>query len=628
MSKAQTTAELRAKVSALRASGSDDAARALLAARSLEGAAFFEYPWLAEALEAVSPGVLPFRLGVLSTFTVESLRAPLRALGLAQGFDFSLYFGGFGQLEQEVMAAGSGLGQHEPQAIVFAWQLRDLSPALAERFLDLSGDEVEGEVQSVLSRVRMLIEQTRRNIGRAAILVHAFVPPEEAPLGVIDFGHEGGLRRVVDALNSGLCALAGSFDSTYVVDCPGLARRCGSDWFSAAHWYTARAPLGAGALVELGREWVKFVRAIAGKTKKVLVADLDNTMWGGIVGEDGFDGIKIGTEYPGNAFRAFQLELKQFARRGIVLALNSKNNEADVREVFEKHEQMVLGWDDFAAKRVNWQDKVGNLKALAAELSLGIDSFVFIDDNPVEIELVQQALPEVTTVLVPEEPSELPGLLSRLGYFDSVIYSEEDRKRGEFYRAQAERSQLEQSSTDLESFYRSLDMKLFVYEVGEGQIPRVSQLTQRTNQFNMTTRRYTEADIRGFVESDEAVVRAYRLEDRFGDNGIIGVVIAKRQGGAWELDTFLLSCRVIGRKVEDAIVALLAAEAQAAGASALVGEFIPTKKNAPAKEVYSNIGFEKTEEDASGVSRWRLGLSGTLPEVADWFVVEQVGGEG
>jgi FkbH-like protein len=370
----------------------------------------------------------------------------------------------------------------------------------------------------------------------------------------------------------------------------------------------------------LAFEYVKYFRALAGRSKKVLVTDLDNTLWGGILGEEGVHAIELGPSYPGNAFTAFQREIKQLSRRGIVLAINSKNNESDVREVFEKHPHMPLRWEDFAGVRVNWTDKVTNMRQLAEELSLGLDSFVFIDDSPAEIEIVQRELPEVTTIQVPREPAQLPGLLARLGYFDSVLYTEEDRRRGELYRSQVKRLELERSSTNLEAFYRSLNMRLIIQTVDDADVPRVAQLTQRTNQFNLTTRRYSEADVRRVRDSETHVLRAYRLEDRFGDNGIIAVTIVATDGTAARLDTFLMSCRVIGRTLETAILAELVRELQGRGLKTLIGEFLPTKKNAPAKDVLEKHGFARSEAELDG-TLWELSLHDPSLRVPEWITV-------
>ncbi|MDH3208557.1 MAG: HAD-IIIC family phosphatase, partial [Gemmatimonadota bacterium] len=581
-----------------------------------------EYAWLSRELAQSAPGCKHHRLAYLSTFTLEPIRDVLLATGLAHGYDLALYFGGFQQLEQEVMLPDSGLSRHKPDTIVFFWALRDLSPTLWHSSLDLTDDEVGAEIDGLRNRIRGLVLGSRANFPNSRLLLHTFVRSRDGALGIIDFEHPRGHTGLTNELNEGLRRLAEEDEGVHLVDSDRLAHESAPEWFEARHWYSARAPLGPKALTTVASEYVKYVRAFMGDTKKVLVTDLDNTLWGGVLGEDGIDRLALGTEYPGNAFVEFQQELKQLSRRGTVLAINSKNNEGEVREAFSSHGSMVLEWDDFAAKRVNWRDKASNMRELAEELSLGLDSFVFIDDSPHELEIVQQALPEVTVVQVPQDPSELPGLLSRLGFFDSVVYTEADRKRASYYRVRGMESELKRSSTDLEGFYRSLGMRLTVYAVGETETPRVAQLTQRTNQFNMTTRRYTESDIRGFLDDPDYLVRAYRVEDRFGDNGIVGVAIVRKLS-EWYLDTLLMSCRIIGRAVEDAILALLAEEAISAGARALVGEFIPTKKNAPACDVYARLGFVPTGTDleCQEGARSELLLDDCPLRVPDWFEV-------
>ncbi|MDY6836566.1 MAG: HAD-IIIC family phosphatase [Thermodesulfobacteriota bacterium] len=593
----------------------------MLARRALATPPFYEYPWLAKELARCVAEPFTFRLGLLSTFTFEPIRHSLSAVALAQGFELKLYFGGFQQLEQEVMILGSGLARHKPQVIVVAWRLADLSPLLWHSPLDLTESKLQGEIEGVLDRAVELVRACRNNLPQSHLILHTVVPPDHPVFGVVDFQHPRGHQWITNSINAGLRKLATETEGVHLLDCEAVARRIhGEAWFDARHWYTARAPLAAEGLVALAYEYVKYLRALSGKTKKVLVTDLDNTLWGGILGEDGFNGIALGETYPGNAFLAFQWEMKMLSRRGVLLAINSKNNEADVREVFEKHQHMALDWNAFAAVRVNWQDKATNMVELAEDLSLGLDSFVFIDDNPYELEMVHQALPEVTVIKTPKEPSDLPGLLSRLGYFESVVYSDADRKRTEFYSAQAKRAELKRSSRDLDAFYRSLSMKLTVYEVGEAETPRVAQLTQRTNQFNMTTRRYSEVDIKYFRNSPAHLLRAYHLEDRFGDNGIIAVVVVKMDRETWYLDSFLMSCRVIGRAVETAILALLIQEAKRASAAVLKADFLPSEKNTPARDVYAKHGFRKVEESPECI-QWEIDVAEASLEGPEFFEV-------
>ncbi len=599
-----------------------------LAQRVLGQPGFLEYNWLARTLEqAVDGRAIPVPVGVLSTFTIESVRPLLRAIGFAHGLSIDPYFGGFQQLETEVLNPTSGLVRHSPTMVFFAWQLTDLAPTLWHSLLELSGEQRTQECSAVLARIRECVEGCRTNLPRAAQVLHTFVPPAASALGVLDFQDPRGHRVLVDELNAGLRDLAREHENVYLLDSEAVARQVGDATMVPGYFLRARAPLGPTAQVAFAQQYVSFARAVAGKTKKVVVVDLDNTMWGGVLGEDGIDGIRLGPDFPGNAFVAFQHELRQLSRRGVVLAINSKNNEGDVQEAFANHPHMVLALDEFAATRINWEDKAQNLRGLAEQLSLGLDSFVFVDDNPIELEIVQQQVPEVATVRVPDEPSLLPGLLSRSGYFDSVIYSEEDRKRTSFYRAEAGRQALQRATGDLEGFYRSLEMRLYVKSVGDAETPRVAQLTQRTNQFNMTTRRYSEADIRSFREDSGARVYCYRLTDRFGDNGIIAVIIVKSAGPQWEIDTFLMSCRVIGRTAETAMLALLAGEASAAGATALVGDVLPTKKNVPARQVYPDNQFEVAESLPDDGVRYRLSLPTDTLVVPEWIQVINEDGE-
>lgn len=619
---ADKTTDWRAEINELIDGGDATRAYHKLADRTLGTPAIHEIPFLIKQMEATCSNPHAISIGFLSTFTLEPIKPTLRALGLAHGFDIDPYFGPFGQFETELMNPASGLAQHAPQIVVFAWRLEDLAPRFHQEFLDCGADELASIVEDVKTRISALVDASRANLANAHILLHSFVAPNENPLGVIDYAHQAGRGAIVRELNEFLVDLRNTREGVQILDCNAVARRSGQAWHDVRYWYRARAPLGPEAQRELATEYVKFTRAISGRTKKVVVTDLDNTLWGGILGEDGVPGIQSGEDYPGNAFVAYQRELKELSRRGIVLAINSKNNEADVKEAFAKKAGMGVGWDDFVARRINWQDKAQNMRELAQELSLGLDSFVFVDDNPVEVEIIRQELPEVTVVQVPADPALLPGLLSQRGYFDSVIYSAEDRKRSEFYKAESGRRELQQSATDLESYYRSLGMKLTVYDVGEQETPRVAQLTQRTNQFNMTTRRYTETDIAQFRGSDKHRVRAYRLVDKFGDNGIIAVTITERKDDAEWIDTFLMSCRVIGRTVESSILSLAALEAKENGAKALIGDLLFTKKNIPARGVYAACGFDKVEDLEDG-ERYQLDLSGDVPAVPDWMPVEQ-----
>ena len=617
-------AEFKREVEATAAAGDIGSARAALVERVYGNPAIFEYPYLASELAKLLANQPEIRVAILSTYTMESIAPLLSAYAAAAGQRISLYFGPFGQFETEILNTGSGLHQHQPRIVFVSWRIEDISPAIAARYLELSPQDATVEADSVLARLRGLLTGLRSATPDAAIVVHRLVAADDSALGILDREHAAGRAALIDRLNSGLGQIACDLVGVHLLDAAALAARVGPAWYDPRYWFRARAPHGPAAWAALAAEYAKFIRAAAGQAKKVLACDLDNTLWGGVLGEDGVDGIQIGGEYPGSAFAAFQCELRQLARRGVVLAINSKNNEADVREAFENRRELALALTDFAASRINWNDKAANLRELADELSLGLDSFVFIDDSAIEVAHVRRELPEVTVVQTPADPADLPGLLSRRGYFDSLTYSAEDRQRSSFYQAEAGRRELSRAAAgDLPSFWRSLQMRLIVSRVGPAETPRVAQLTQRTNQFNMTTRRYSEAQVAALAASAEHFLRVYRLEDRFGDNGQIAVVLAKRGAEAWTIDTFLMSCRVIGRTVESSILSLVAAEARAAGAKRLLADFVPTKKNAPARGVYAAYGFQQDRVDADGTERYSLDLAAPIRPVPDWMTVRQ-----
>jgi FkbH-like protein len=344
-----------------------------------------------------------------------------------------------------------------------------------------------------------------------------------------------------------------------------------------------------------------------GKVCKALVTDLDNTLWGGVIGEEGLEGIQVGSEYPGAAYRALQRVMLDLYQRGIILAVCSKNNLADAMEVFETHPGMLLRPQHFAALRINWNDKAQNLCEIAAELNIGIDALVFLDDNPVERERVRVALPDVTVLELSDDPMTYAQTLRTAPIFERLALSEEDRERGRYYAEQRQRLELEQSATSLEDFYRSLQQEVEMAPVTPASLVRVAQLTQKTNQFNTTTRRYSEQQITAMAASADWQVYAVRVKDRFGDNGLVGVVITHDAADSCEIDTFLLSCRVIGRTVETAILSFVAEQARTRGMQSLHGWFLPTKKNAPARDCYASHNFQVLEERDNGCL-WALDL--------------------
>jgi FkbH-like protein len=405
----------------------------------------------------------------------------------------------------------------------------------------------------------------------------------------------------------------------YVLDYDALIARHGrSGWGDDRKWLTVRMPFAAGHVGDMAREWMRFLRPLSGKVAKAVAVDLDNTLWGGVIGEDGIDGIKLGDEYPGAAYREVQRALLDLRRRGILLAVCSKNNPSDAMEVLERHPEMLLRPEHFAAIRIDWNDKAGNLREIAAELNIGIDAMAFLDDNPVERQQVRGDLPEVAVIELPADAPQFARAIREAPVFERLALSAEDAQRGDMYRVQRERQKLESAAGSREDFYRSLEQEAEIGRVTGATLARVAQLTQKTNQFNLTTRRYTEQEIERMSDSPDWRVYWLRVRDRFSDNGLVGVAALRRNGHAWEIDTLLLSCRVIGRTVETAFLAYLIDETVGAGASVIEGWFLPTKKNAPASEFYSSHGFRLAEETGKG-ARWVLDLPQQAVRYPEWI---------
>lgn len=415
-----------------------------------------------------------------------------------------------------------------------------------------------------------------------------------------------GAALAVSDYNRGLYELAAEHKNLKVIDLGEFTRAYRPDELIDWRFYFISQAALNPRLAKPFKKWFeRKLDSIALKRKKCLVLDLDNTLWGGVLGEDGIDGIKIVGDYPGKAFRYFQEALLSLSRSGVILTICSKNNEADVWEAFEKNPGIVLKRDDFAAWRINWNDKAGNIRELAEDLNIGLDSFVFVDDNPTERELIKQLLPQVAVPDFPEQPYMLPEFFRALvnDYFKVYELTGEDRKKTEQYRANAGRAAARKTFADLDSFLQSLDMRLKIQAADEHNIARLAQLTQKTNQFNLTTRRYTDADIKERLAAGW-YIRCLSVADRFGDNGITGLIMITPAG---EIDNLLLSCRILGKGIETAFLSAVMNDFIDKGADRLCAEYLPTAKNSQVADFYERHGFALISED-SGVKKYEIKL--------------------
>lgn len=580
--------------------------------------------------------LVPYRVALLRSFTVEPLVPLLRAACFAAGIDAEVHTGQFNAYAQEILDPESDLYRFAPDAVFLAAHTADVAPELWHGFASLARGEARRVVSRVVSEFQTLAEVFRRH-SRAHLVVHTFEEPARPSYGLLDARDEEGQSACVRRINDGLRRAFAGLAGVHLLDYDALvARRGRAGWRDERKWIAARLPVSAANLSHVVGEWMRFLHPLAGRVSKAVAVDLDNTLWGGVVGEDGMAGLKLGDDYPGAAFAEVQRALIDLRARGVLLCLCSKNNEDEALAAVETHPAMLLRLKDFAAVRVNWDDKARNLRALAAELNIATDALAFLDDNPVERAHVRTQLPEVHVVELPGDPLLYADALRSDPFFERLSLSEEDRERPIFYARERERRNSARSATTRAEFLRSLAQVAEVSAVNEATLARAAQLTQKTNQFNLTTRRYTEQQLAEICALSEWQTLALRVRDRFGDNGLVALAIVRHgsarrdgdgdagqasrddDGTVSEIDTLLLSCRVIGRGVETALLARVAAEARGRGSRELRGWFFPTKKNAPARDFYAAHGFVARASEERG-TLWSLDLSRGVVACPDWI---------
>ena len=543
------------------------------------------------------PSAQTVRIAVTGSGTLDPLGAHLRVACAQAGLHPFVQVSGFGQWAQDLLSPGSALYAFAPEVIVLPLQAAELFPAtLADP--DATAAALAQERTDGIARIQALVEAVSQHAPGVTLVINTFALPDRSPFGVLDLKIEAGQRERITALNTDLAALVRDRRQVVLIDQDRVEARFGKARVRDARlWYLGSLPYSEAFLPVLAAEYLRVIRPLKGLVRKCIVLDLDNTLWGGVVGEDGLEGIKLGgNDAPGNAFRDFQLALLALRRRGILLALCSKNNPDDVWDVIENHPHMVLRRADFAAVRINWADKASNITEIARELNLGLDSFVFVDDNPAERAVVTTHLPAVLVLDLPADPAYYTETLLNLDVFESLAVTAEDRARGEMYaQAQARREFTQTNAGDLTSHLEGLGIVVKIEPATAFSIPRIAQLINKTNQFNLTTRRYTEAQVRVMAESEGSRISSVTVSDRFGDFGLTGVAIVHVGADRWLIDSFLLSCRVLGRGVEDALLAHIIEEARTAGARVLQAHFVPTARNAPAQGFYAARGFRSAD---------------------------------
>src|SRR5579862_2582736 len=516
------------------------------------------------------------RVGLLSSATIDFLAPIVRAQCFGAGIDAEIYVGPFNQIEQEIRNPDSGLARFRPDVIVIGTEWRSLG---------LSDEEEDpgGKVREHVARTVSLWREGRERFGSAVIQFNYEAPPFEA-LGQLSAALPGGHGRLLRAINLALWEAAERNPGVVILDVEQVAARFGKErWSDPVLWHTAKQYPSAEALPALGQQLTNLVRAIAGLTFKCLALDLDGVLWGGVIGEDGLAGIQLGGGAAGEAFVEFQRYLRSLTRTGVLLAVCSKNNPDDAVLPFREHPETALTEQDFAVFVANWKAKDENLREIAAALNVGLDAIVFVDDNPAERSRVRQNLPEVEVVEMPTDPALYVSTLSARGLFETLAITTEDRERTASIRKNLERSALASSAGSVDDYLAQLEIKAQLFPFDEVNLPRIVQLINKTNQFNLTTRRRTEAEVRALISAG-AYTQAMRVGDRFGDSGLTGVLIAVPEGHTLRVDTWLMSCRVLGRRLDEVMFAALVRYAAENGYQEIVGEYIATAKNGQVAE--------------------------------------------
>jgi FkbH-like protein len=542
------------------------------------------------ASEVRRHGLTQARILILSASTASHLSDALVGTAIRFKFLLDVTVAEYEEPEPWLERNRSELKENPPDFVLVASDSRML------KLTSQLGDEAAAAqmVGAALARIARIAEVAGAATGRPVILQTLAGDPDAISFNM-DLGLPGSPRFLTDEFNRSLVQRARQ-DSRLVLDVNALASVVGhSAWSAGRYWYAAKYPFATTMIPLYADNVMRIIAAQMGRSRRVLVLDLDNTLWGGIVGDDGIEGLALGSGSAlGEAHSALQRMALSLKERGIILCVSSKNDEAIALDAFRNHPEMILKEDDIVAFRVNWEDKAANIKAIADAIDLGLDSFVFLDDNPAERKRVRDALPSVAVPELPEDPSEWLGVFQAAGYFEQSGFSKEDQQRAGFYKANALRAARLERIGDHDEYLRSLSMTLSIAPFDGAGRKRIAQLISKSNQFNVTTRRYSETEIEAMQSNSEVLTLQARLEDIFGDNGMISAVICRQTGRIWEVDTWIMSCRVLGRRVEETILQYLVEQARVRGISEIIGRYIPTAKNGLVRDHFSKLGFVQT----------------------------------
>src|SRR6267142_35788 len=566
---------------------------------------------LARSAAETIDGFARVRLAVLSTNTIDHLLPAIRVAGLRCRLRIDVFSGSFGQYRQELRDPASPLVQFRPDLILLSLNARQAASGVS---ISATAQEVEEVLARAIEELRELWRHARSTFN-AAVIQQSYLDVSEPLFGSYDRLVPAAPSRLIARLND-LLAHAAAQENVMLLDLAQASARDGiGAWFDIGRWLQGKMEIAPQAAPAYGDLVARVVAAQRGLSKKCLVFDLDNTLWGGVIGDDGIEGIALGEgSAVGEAYLALQRYALQMKERGVILAICSKNDTAVAETAFRDHPEMLLRRTDVAAFVANWGDKAANLKTIAERLNIGLDSLVFVDDNPVERARIRASLPMVAVPELPEDPAQYVHCLANAGYFESVSFTTDDRQRAGQYAANAEREALLGTSESMDDFLRGLGMSVVFGPVRPVDLARATQLINKTNQFNPTTRRCTAEELAAIAAAPEAVTLQFRLVDRFGDNGLISVLILRpdpAQSGVMEIDTWVMSCRVFGRELEFEAMNIAVEAARRRSVRAFRAKYVSSSKNGVIRDLYPSLGFARADPEAAvgGAIQWRLDLS-------------------
>ena len=532
------------------------------------------------------------RIALVGDTATQFLATAIKGMGIERGYKVDLFEAEYNQVERQFMDPTSDLYEFDADYIVVFQSTHKLgekhSLCTMETQVSLADERIDF-VTSVVSNPAFASKK---------IIYFNYPEIEDTVFGSYANKVDSSFTYQVRKLNYELMKLAEQYANLFICDIAALQNKLGRDMMFAPNVYTStEMVLSIDAVPFAASRIMDIIAAIKGQFKKCLILDLDNTVWGGVIGDDGLEGIQLGHGLGiGKAFTEFQMWVKKLRQRGIIICVASKNNEETAKEPFEKHPDMILKLDDIAVFQANWETKVDNIRTIQSVLNIGFDSMVFLDDNPFERNIVRENIPSITVPELPEDPAEYLEYLYSLNLFETASYSNADKDRTKQYQVEAKRVSLQKTFANEADFLKSLNMVSVVSGFTKFNTPRVAQLSQRSNQFNLRTVRYTEADIETYANDPDVIDLSFTLEDKFGDNGLIAVIIMKKQDEeTLFVDTWFMSCRVLKRGMENFTLNTMVERAKAAGYKRIVGEYLPTPKNKMVEQHYPGLGFTKME---------------------------------